>query len=97
MIKLVVELSEGYIHERADLNNLTKLMDEKADNPLALMTGYLAFSSLENKIKDQSEFLISSQDVKKPNELKIFNDAVTFLLGILLGKNDKVHDANQNP
>ena len=97
MTRLVVELSEGYINKRADLNNLVKLMDKKADNPLALMIGYLAFSSLENKIKEQSEFLISSQDVKKPSELKIFNDAVTFLCGLLLGKNDEVHDANQNP
>lgn len=88
MIKLVVELSEGYVHERADVNNFTKLLDEGKGNPLALIAGHLAFTSLEEKIKNQSEFLISSKDLNDSKELQLFNDAVMFLCGLLLGKKD---------
>lgn len=88
MIKLVVEFSEDYVHERADVNNLTRLLEEKDINPLALMAGYLVFSSLEKKMKEQSEFLISSRDLTDLGDLKLFNDSVTYLCGILLGKKD---------
>lgn len=88
MIKLVVEFSEDYVHERADVNNLTKLIEQKESNPLALMAGHLVFASLERKIEEQSEFFISSKDLKDPGDLKLFNDSVTYLCGILLGKKD---------
>lgn len=88
MIKLVVEFSEDYVHERADVNNLTKLIEQKESNPLALMAGHLVFSALEKKMKEQSEFLISSRDLTDLGDLKLFNDSVTYLCGILLGKKD---------
>jgi len=88
MIKIVVEFSEDYVHERADVNNLIKLLEEKDANPLALMAGQLVFSSLENKMNEQSEFFISSKDLTDPNDLRLFNDSVTFLCRILLGKKD---------
>ena len=88
MIKLVVEFSEDYVHERADVNNLTKLIEQKESNPLALMAGHLVFSSLEKKMKEQSEFFISSKDLTDLGDLKIFNDSVLYLCGLLLGKKD---------
>lgn len=88
MIKIVVEFSEDYVHERADVNNLTKLIEQKESNPLALMVGHLVFSSLEKKMKEQSEFFISSRDLTDLGDLELFNDSVTYLCGILLGKKD---------
>lgn len=88
MIKIVVEFSEDYVHERADVNNLTKLIEQKESNPLALMVGHLVFASLEKKMKEQSEFLISSKDLNDIGDLKLFNDSVTYLCGLLLGKRD---------
>lgn len=88
MVKLIIEFSEDYVHERADVNNLTRLIEQKEINPLALMAGHLVFAALERKIKEQSEFLISSKDLTDSGDLKLFNDSVTYLCGILLGKKD---------
>lgn len=92
MVKFIVELSEGYIRERANLDNMPTLI-ENADNnvnsALNIITDYLVFSSLKREIeKGNTEFKMSvnSIDANDPRELQLFNDTMS-RLGALELKN----------
>ena len=83
MVRFIVEVSEGYIEERGDLNNLMEMAKDKEQNPLGLMADYMVFTGLKKEVEEgKKEFNISSKNLIKREELEVFNRVVT-LLGVL--------------
>lgn len=83
MVRFVVEVSEGYIEERGDLNNLMEMAKDRDQNPICLMTDFMIFTGLKKEIEEgKKEFNVSSKNMIKREELELFNRVVT-LLGAL--------------
>lgn len=79
MVKFIVEVSEGYIQERGDMNNLMELSKDKDKNPLALMADFMVFSAIKRMVEEgKTEFKISSLELGE-NGLHLFNSAVSYL------------------
>ena len=88
MVKFIVEVSEGYIQERSDMNNLMELSKNKDKNPLELMADFMVFTALKRQIEEgKTEFKLSSLEVSE-NGLPLFNSAISFL-GALSIKSEK--------
>lgn len=84
MAKIVIEVSDGYIHERADVNNMKQQMESGKDLT-GLLADYIAFSSLETKIQaGQTEFYMSSKDYMEQDIRKLFNNAVGMCTALIL-------------
>lgn len=88
MVKFVVEVSDGYIRERADIDNLEKLMkgSDSKDNSLSLFADFVVFSNIEKKIKDEgvSEFVVKFDKDAGKEEISILNKAITYLAAVAI-------------
>lgn len=97
MVKFVVEVSDGYIRERADIDNLEKLMkdSDSKDNPLSLFADFVVFSNIEKKIKDEgvSEFVVKFDKDARKEEISILNKAITYLAAIAIQHPQESHVA----
>lgn len=84
MAKFIIEVSDSYIRERADIDNLTALsMQENVKFP-RLMVELISFSSLEKKIDEGvNEFVISSDNLDEKVR-KLFNDTLTQVASLAL-------------
>lgn len=88
MVKFVVEVSDGYIRERADVDNLEKLMKgaDSKDNPLSFFADFVVFSCIEKKIDDDgvNEFVIKFDKDAGKEEISILNKAVSYLAAVAI-------------
>lgn len=88
MVKFVVEVSDGYIRERADVDNLEKLMNgaDGKDSPLSFFADFMVFSCIEKKIEDDgvNEFVIKFDKDAGKEEISILNKAITYLAAIVI-------------
>lgn len=88
MVKFVVEVSDGYIRERADVDNLEKLMKgaDSKDNPLNFFADFMVFSCIEKKIKDNgvNEFVIKFDKDADKEEIAILNKAICYLAAVAI-------------
>lgn len=79
MAKFIIEVSDNYIRERANVDTIQKLAMQKDANPLHLLADMMVFSMLESEIdKGNNEFNIKSEDIEE-DELKMFNDTITMV------------------
>lgn len=88
MVKFVVEVSDGYIRERADIDNLEKLMKsaDSKDNSLGLFADFLVFSNIEKKIEGDgvNEFVIKFDKDAGEEEIAILNKAICYLAAVAI-------------
>ena len=84
MVKFVVEVSEGYISERANMENLEELVKDKNQNPLFLIGEFIAFASLEKRVKEDgvTEFNIKFDKDADEREIKVLNNAIATLAAV---------------
>lgn len=90
MVKFVVAVSDGYIKERANLDNITQMVTAGGSIPKALLDS-MSFTLIENDVKNNPdvEYNISSNDYADSKKLRIFNDMVSLLASLVFIK-DKV-------
>ena len=95
MVKFIVEVSDGYIHERADVDNLEKLMKgaDGKDSPLSFFADFLVFSCIEKKIKDNgvNEFVIKFDKDAGKEEIAILNKAICYLAAVAIHNPQESH------
>ena len=73
MIKFIIEVSEEYIRQNADVENVTKKAEGENANPLKALFDAIAYSAIEKKIdKGVNEFVIS-QDNFDDGDKKLFD------------------------
>lgn len=83
MVKFIVEVSENYIKERANLEVIAETNVDGKGSMVKALVEMIAFGSLENKVdKGEKEFTVSSKDFNEKEELSLFNSVVT-QLGVL--------------
>ena len=79
MAKFIIEVSDNYIRERADVDTIQILAKQKDADPLHIFADMVVFSTLESEIdKGNNEFVIKSEDIEE-DKLKMFNDTVTMV------------------
>ena len=94
MVKFVVEVSDGYIRERADVDNLEKLMkDADSKGALNLFADFLVFSTIEKKIDDDgvNEFAIKFDKDAGKEEIAILNKAICYLAAVAIHSPQESH------
>ena len=86
MVRFVVEVSEGYISERANVENLEKLVKDKNHNHLVLIAEFVAFATLERIIKEDgvTEFNIKFDKDADEREIKVLNNAIATLAAVAI-------------
>lgn len=84
MVKFVVEVSDGYIRERANVENLQKFVKDRNYNPLVLIAEFVAFATLERIIKEDgvTEFNIKFDKDADEGEIKVLNNAIATLAAV---------------
>lgn len=89
MVKFIVAVSEGYIKERANLDNITQMVTAGGSIPKALLDS-MSFTLIENDVKTNTdvEYNISSNDYVDSKKLKIFNDMVSLLASLVFIKDE---------
>lgn len=89
MVKFIVAVSEGYIKERANLDNITQMVIAGGSIPKALLDS-MSFTLIENDVKTNTdvEYNISSNDYVDSKKLKIFNDMVSLLASLVFIKDE---------
>lgn len=96
MVKFVVEVSDGYIRERADIDNLDKLMKSgDGKDCLSFFADFMVFSSIEKKIEDDgvNEFVIKFDKDAGKEEIAILNKAICYLAAIAIHHPQESHIA----
>jgi len=84
MAKFIIEVSDSYIRERADVNNLVAFSKQEDVKFPRLMVDLISFSSLERKIDEGvNEFVISSDNLDEKVR-KLFNDTLTQVASLAL-------------
>lgn len=95
MVKFVVEVSDGYIRERADIDNFEKLMKsaDSKDNSLGLFADFMVFSCIEKKIEGDgvSEFVIKFDKDAGKEEISILNKAICYLAAVAIRHPQESH------
>lgn len=83
MVKFTITVSNGYIRERANIENIIK-MCENGQSFQKGMVDIMAFTLIENelKTKDNVEYEINSNDFTDTKKLKIFNDALSLVASL---------------
>jgi len=83
MAKFIIEVSDGYIYERANVENITQNYENDFKSG---MVELLSFSNLEQKLKEgETEFNLSSTDFMENEDMVgLFNKLMTHLAGSLL-------------
>ena len=77
MAKFIIEVSDGYIEERADLSNIVTTNEGESNAIMKAMAELITFSGMEKEIKDgKSEFCVSSKDIEDKQILELFNHLV---------------------
>lgn len=77
MAKFIIEVSDGYIKERADLLNIVTTNEGDSNAVMKAMVELITFSGMEKEIKDgKSEFYVSSKDIEDKQVLGLFNHLV---------------------
>ena len=83
MVKFIVEISEGYISERADIDNAMELAKDGSSNPLRLMADLVVFKYIEKKVEEGiTEFKVKCDKEASKAEISVFNDAIANLAAI---------------
>jgi hypothetical protein len=90
MVKFTITVSDGYIRERADVENISKMI-ENGQGFAKSMVDIMAFSLIEHdiKTKDNVEYEIDSNDFTDSKKLKIFNDALSIVASLVQIKDVK--------
>lgn len=97
MVKFIVEVSDGYIHERANVDNLEKLMKnaDGKDSPLSFFADFVVFSCIEKKIEDDgvNEFVVKFDKDAGKEEIAILNKAICYLAAVAIHHPQESHVA----
>lgn len=84
MAKIIIELSDGYIRERADLENLKQFVTS-GKSPESALADFITFGALEKEVaKGINEFHISSATYMEKDTRELFNSAVAMAGAIVL-------------
>lgn len=89
MVKFVITVSDGYIKERANLDNITQMVTAGGSIPKTLLDS-MAFTLIENDVKTNTdvEYNISSNDYADSKKLKVFNDMMSLLASLVFIKDE---------
>ena len=84
MVKFVVEVSEGYISERANMDNLEKLVKDNNNNPLLPFAEFVMFAGIERRVKEDgvTEFNIKFDKDGDEKEINLLNNAIATLAAV---------------
>ena len=84
MVRFVVEVSEGYISERANMDNLEKLVKDNNNNPLLLFAEFVMFAEIERRVKEEgvNEFNIKFDKDADEREMNLLNNAIATLAAV---------------
>lgn len=84
MVRFVVEVSEGYISERANMDNLEKLVKDNNNNPLLLFAEFVMFAEIERRVKEEgvNEFNIKFDKDADEKEINLLNNAIATLAAV---------------
>lgn len=83
MVKFTITVSDGYIRERADVENISKMI-ENGQGFAKSMLDIMSFGLIEHDLKtnDNVEYEINSNDFTDSKKLKIFNDALSLVASL---------------
>lgn len=86
MVRFVVEVSEGYINERANMDNLEKLVKDNNNNPLLLFAEFVMFAEIERRVKEDgvTEFNIKFDKDAGKEEISILNKAISYVAAVAI-------------
>ena len=89
MVKFTITVSDGYIKERANLDNITQMLKDGGSLPKALLDS-MAFTLIEDAVKNNTdvEYNISSNDYTDSKKLKVFNDMMSLLASLVFIKDE---------
>ena len=77
-VRFIVEVSDGYIKERCDLENLEKLVESNQIDPIKMMLDYMSFRRIAMKVEEGvTEFTVSSEKVTDDRLRKGFNNLLS--------------------
>lgn len=84
MVKFVVEVSEDYISERANMDNLEKLVKDNNNNTLLLFAEFVMFAEIERRVKDYgvTRFNIKFDKDGDEKEINLLNNAIATLAAV---------------
>ena len=90
MVKFIITVSDGYIRERADVENISKMI-ENGQGFAKSMLDIMSFGLIEHdiKTKDNVEYEINSSDFTDSKKLKMFNDALSMVAALVQIKDVK--------
>lgn len=94
MAKFIIEVSDGYIRERANIENIVNT----AKDTICGLGDFFAFGGLEKALDEgTNDFYISSKDLDE-QERGVFNRAMSFIAAIVTVKicEKKIKEENEN-
>lgn len=77
MAKFIIEVSDDYILERSELENIMADKEGEDFSVMKKMAEMIVFVQLKSELeKGNNEFYINSKDVESGKEMAIFNNAI---------------------
>lgn len=88
MAKFIIEVSDGYIRERADVSNIQNSNEESSF--AKMLVEFISFNTIKEKLdKGTDEFRISSMNLPDEKVREIFNNVVSQTAAIYIAISDK--------
>ena len=93
MVKIIIELSEEYIAQMSDLDNVKKVeMGGGSRDLLYALTSALSFKAIEKEVENgKKEFVLNRETLPDENAKKLFDNRVDDIcaLATVLGQKDE--------
>ena len=75
MVRIVIEVSDGFFEEISNVDNMTLLLKEKKIDPMEGFVRLMTFGVVDKLVKDgKKEFVLTPDIAKDPNEISLFNN-----------------------
>ena len=92
MVKIIFEVSEDLINEKADVKNITSKVndDTKASSVMSMMVDLIGFSHLKERVdKGETEFTVSPDNLDDKMKMIYENSVGTLCVLAVFSEKDK--------
>lgn len=95
MVKITIEVNEGFFAEASDPKNMEVLLTEKKIEGLEAFANMLTFGLLNTIIeKGNKEFKINPENIKDEREIDMFNHAMRNISALLIAQETSSENGN---
>lgn len=95
MIKITIEVNEGFFAEASDPKNMEVLLKEKKIDGLGAFANMLSFGLFDSIIKKgNKEFKINPENIKDANEIEIFNNMMRNISILIIAQETRSENGN---